>query len=102
MSEPRSEQQPAPEVGLRWVWPALLAAIVVIPIVILMVSNTDDASISWAGWSWTAPGWIVLVATFLAGVLVSPLIGWAWKRRRRRRRAAAHERDIVAKHNRGE
>lgn len=101
MSEPRPEPQPQPssEVGLRWIWPALLAAIVITPIVILVLSNTEEATLSWARWNWTAPSWIVLIATFVAGLLVSPLIGWAWKRRRRRRRAIAHERDIVEQHN---
>lgn len=91
-------EQPRPERSLKWLGPAILAAAIITPIVILIVSNADPASISWARWEWEAPGWIVLLATFVAGMLFAPVVGWSWRRSRRRRRAEAHERDIVRKH----
>lgn len=88
MSERPDHMEPAsPDRNLKWIAPALLAVVIVVPIVILIVSNTDQAEISWAGWAWEAPRWVVLLATFLAGMLAAPAMGWWWRRWRRRRKA---------------
>ena len=79
----------------RWIGPALLLAIVVVPVVILVVSNPDSITLAWAGFEWSAPGWLVYAATFAAGVVGGKLFGWLWRSWRRRRRRNADERDIT-------
>ena len=70
----------------RWIGPLLFLILVLTPIVILVVSNTDSVPVSWAGVSWEAPLWIVLAITFAAGAVVTRLFGWVWRTWRRRRR----------------
>lgn len=78
----------------RWAGPALLLIFVVIPFVILVISNTDGVTVSWAGFDWeNVPLWLALVAAFVAGAIGTRLFGWVWKtwRRRRRRHEAETE-----------
>ncbi len=73
-----------------WILPLVFLAVVTIPAVILVLSNTDSQQINFAGFTWEAPLWIILAATFLAGALLTRAIGWAWtvmRRRSRRKRA---------------
>ena len=91
--------EPAPaQPDRRWIGPALLVALVVAPIVILVLSNTETATISWAGFDWEAPLWLLLTATFAAGVVGGRLFAWAWRRWRRRRRRIADEREVLRRH----
>jgi uncharacterized integral membrane protein len=99
MSEIPQETAPRqPEKPRRWIGPALLAVILVTPFVILVLSNTETTTVSWAGFDWDAPLWLVLAATFLAGAIGGKLFGWAWRRWRRRRRRLADERDVLRRH----
>ena len=86
----------------RWIGPALLLALVVVPVVILILSNPDTVTLAWAGYEWEAPGWLVYSATFVAGVIGSKLMGWLWRSGRRRRRRNADEREITRRHAGGQ
>jgi uncharacterized integral membrane protein len=90
---PHVPQQPKP--SRRWIGTLVLLALVMTPIVILIASNTDTGTIAWAGWEWEAPRWLVLTATFVAGVIGGKLFGWLWRSWRRRRRRLADERNAM-------
>ncbi len=79
----------------RWIGPLALLAVIVVPIVILVFSNTESATVSWAGFDWEAPLWLVLAATFVAGAVGSRVFGWLWRQWRRRRRRLASEAEVV-------
>jgi uncharacterized integral membrane protein len=86
-------QQPAP--SRRWIGFALLLVVVMTPILILIVSNPDTVTVAWANWEWEAPMWLVLTATFFAGIIGGKLFGWLWRSWRRRRRRLVNERDAT-------
>lgn len=78
----------------RWAGPVLLLTFVVIPFVILVFSNTDGVTVSWAGFDWeNVPLWLALMAAFVAGSIGTRVFSWVWKawRRRRRRHEAEAE-----------
>jgi uncharacterized integral membrane protein len=100
MTTDRSDtQQQAVETPRRWIGPLILLVIVLTPIVILIVSNTETATLAWANYEWTAPQWLVLSATFVAGMIGAKLLGWLWRAWRRRRRRLAGELDVIRKHS---
>jgi len=90
---PVAAPQPAP--SRRWIGFLLLLIVVMTPIVVLIVSNPDNATVAWANWDWDGPMWLVLTATFFAGVIGGKLFGWLWRSWRRRRRRLVNERDAA-------
>lgn len=99
MSDSRREGASATqEPSFRWIGPLLLGFLVFAPIAILIISNTDSATVAWAGYEWEGPRWVVLFGTFIAGMLASPLFVWSWRRWRIRRRRRADEREVLRKH----
>ena len=82
----------------RWIGPAVLTAVVVVPVVILIFSNLEATEVSWAGFRFNQPLWVVLVVTFLAGMLGGKLGGWGWRRWRRRRKRLKEELAVLRKH----
>jgi uncharacterized integral membrane protein len=76
----------------------LATAAVVVPIGVLVFSNLDATEVSWAGFRFNQPLWVVLVVTFLAGALGGKLGGWGWRRWRKRRRRLKDELEILRKH----
>ena len=83
-------QQPAPDAkparNRKWIAPVVYAAVVLVPVLILIFSNTASSTLQFAGAEWNAPLWLILAATFVAGALVTRLVGWGWRRMRRRRK----------------
>lgn len=77
----------------------ILLVAILTPIVILIVSNTETATLAWANYEWSAPQWLVLSATFAAGLVGGKVLGWLWRSWRRRRRRLAGERDVLRKHS---
>jgi uncharacterized integral membrane protein len=73
--------------------------LILTPIVILIVSNPDTATIAWAQFEWEAPRWLVLTATFVAGMIGGKLIGGVWRAWRRRRRRLAQEAEVLRRHD---
>lgn len=91
MSSDPSSSAPVPQPipSRRWVGVTVLLALVVVPVVILVVSNTDSTTLAWAGFEWEAPRWLILAATFFAGAVGGKLFGLLWRAWLRRRRANA-------------
>ncbi len=82
----------------RWLGPAALAAVVLVPIGILIFSNLDSTEVSWAGFQFNQPLWAILVATFLAGMVGGKVAGWGWRRWRKRRKRLKEELEVLRKH----
>ena len=87
--------EPTPTPPRRWIGPAILLVALITPVVILILSNRESSALAWAGWEWEAPRWLVLTATFVAGMIGGKLFGWLWRSWRRRRRRLAEVRDAT-------
>lgn len=81
-----------------WIGPTIALVAIVVPIVILVVSNTDSAVVQWAGFDWEAPLWLVLAATFVAGIVGSRIFGAVWRVWRRHRHKVKSEADVLKRH----
>ncbi len=92
---PTPEQQSTQEAPRYGIVTLLLLVAVVAPVVILIASNLDSGAIAWAGWEWEAPRWLVLSATFVAGMIGGKLFGWLWRSWLRRRRRLADQRQVA-------
>jgi len=79
----------------RWIGPLILLLLILTPIVILIVSNTDTAAIAWAQWEWEAPRWLVLTATFVAGMIGGKVLAWVWRSWRRRVRRREQDAELA-------
>ncbi|MCB2222951.1 MAG: LapA family protein [Actinobacteria bacterium] len=88
---PRPADEGAQHPPRRWVPPLVFGLVVLIPSLVLIFSNTETTGISFAWYHGTAPRWIVLAVTFLAGAVVTRLLAWAWRAMRRRQKAQAGE-----------
>ena len=77
-----------------WILPLLFLLLITVPAVILVLSNTDSREVSFAGWTGEAPLWIILAIAFVAGALLTRVVGWTWGkiRRRARRKKAEYDR----------
>ncbi len=82
----------------RWVGAAILSAAVLVPIGILIFTNLDSTEVSWAGFRFNQPLWIILIATFLSGMVGGKVAGWGWRRWRRRRKQLKQELEVLRKH----
>jgi uncharacterized integral membrane protein len=68
-----------------WAGPLVFLILLLAPTLILVFSNTASAELKFAGLAWSAPLWLILLATFAAGMVLSRLFGWVWRAFRRRR-----------------
>ncbi|MBN2114298.1 MAG: LapA family protein [Acidimicrobiia bacterium] len=68
-----------------WAGPLLTLLVLLAPTLILIFSNTESQELEFLGWAWSAPLWLILLATFLAGIVLSRLFGWMWRAFRKRR-----------------
>lgn len=100
-SDPRGAAAPS-EPSRHGIVPTLLLVAIVAAVVILIVSNPDSALVTWAGFEWEAPLWLVLTATFAAGAVGGKLLGWLWRVWRKRRRRLADEREVLRRHAGGQ
>lgn len=87
MTEPfeRGAASRSKETPNLWAGPLFFLLLILVPTLILVFSNTASAQLKFAGWGWSAPLWLILLATFLAGILLSRGFAWVWKLFRRRR-----------------
>ena len=105
MTDPTRPEAAAPKVDAgrstpdrRWVGPAILSAAVLVPIGILIFSNLDAAEVSWAGFRFDQPLWMILIVTFLSGMVGGKVAGWGWRRWRKRRKQLKQELEVLRKH----
>ena len=100
MTDDRAPQtQPVqPSMPRRWTGPALLALFVLVPIAILIGSNLSSQEVSWLGFEMTAPLWLILILTFVAGMVGGKVFGWGWRRYRRKRKEMKDELAVLRKH----
>jgi len=68
-----------------WAGPLFFLLLLLVPTLILVFSNTQKVELSFAGWHGEFYLWLILLATFLAGIVLSRLFGWVWRTFRRRR-----------------
>ncbi|HSM02605.1 MAG TPA: lipopolysaccharide assembly protein LapA domain-containing protein [Acidimicrobiia bacterium] len=94
MTTERPDTQ-SPEKPNRWIGPLILLLLILTPILILIVSNTDTATVAWAQFEWEAPRWLVLTATFLAGAVGGKVLGWVWRSWRRRVRRREQDAELA-------
>lgn len=95
MTTDRPEPTQSPDKPNRWIGPLILLLVIITPIVILIVSNTDTTAIAWAGFEWEAPRWLVLAATFVAGAIGGKVLGWVWRSWRRRVRRREQDAELA-------
>lgn len=95
----RRPDQPDFEPQRRWALSTIVALIVVVPIGILIFSNLDSTEVSWAGFAFEQPLWLVLLTTFIAGMIGGKLFGWGWRRYRQRRKRLKEELAVLRKHS---
>jgi uncharacterized integral membrane protein len=68
-----------------WAGPLFFLLLLLVPTLILIFSNRGSTQLKFVGLEWTAPLWLILLATFLAGIILSRLFGWLFRVFRRRR-----------------
>jgi uncharacterized integral membrane protein len=95
MTNDRPDTTQIPEPPNRWIGPLILLVVIVTPIAILIVSNTETTAIAWAGLEWEGPRWLVLAATFVAGAVGGKVLGWLWRSWRRRIRRREQEAELA-------
>jgi len=86
------ERQAAAESTPRsrhWIAPTIFLLAIVVPVLILIFSNTESVPIAFAWAEVTAPRWLILAITFIAGAVVTRLVAWVWRTMRRRQKNAA-------------
>lgn len=77
--------QPSRETPNFWAAPLITLVVLLVPTLILVFSNTRSETLDFAGLTWEAPLWVILLATFAAGLILGRLFGWLWGVFRRRR-----------------
>ncbi len=82
-----SDEELIEESGGRGPSPVKLVfvAVVAVGMAAFIVQNTDDAPVSWLMFDGSAPVWMVIVISAVAGAVLSEALGWAIRRSRRRR-----------------
>ncbi len=62
----------------------IVVGIVAVALAAFVVQNTDDTPVSWLVFDESAPLWIVIVISAVAGAVLSEAAGWLIRRGRRR------------------
>jgi uncharacterized integral membrane protein len=60
-----------------------IAVVAGIALLVFILSNTESAQVSWLGWEFDAPLWIMLLGAALLGALTMQAVGWFVRRNRR-------------------
>jgi len=70
--------------GRRGLGKLIVAAIVGVALAAFVIQNTDDTPVSWLMFDESAPLWIIIVISAVAGAILSEAAGWMIRRSRRR------------------
>ncbi len=70
--------------GRRGLGKLIVVAIVGVALAAFVVQNTDDTPVSWLMFDESAPLWIVIVISAVAGAILSEAADWMIRRSRRR------------------
>jgi len=70
--------------GRRGLGKLIVVAIVGVALAAFVVQNTNDTDVSWLVFDESAPLWIVIVVSAVAGAILSEAAGWMIRRSRRR------------------
>ncbi len=62
----------------------IVVAIVAVALAAFVVQNTDDTPVTWLMFDESAPLWVVIVISAVAGAVLSEAAGWLIRRSRRR------------------
>jgi len=79
-----------------WAGPLFFLLLLAVPVAGLIFSNTQTETLRFFGLDWSAPLWLILLATFVAGIVLSRLFGWIWRTFRRRRERIKAELGVSA------
>lgn len=58
------------------------AALVAVALIAFVVQNTDSTPVSWMFIDRSAPLWLIIVVSAVAGAVLSEILGWIIRRRR--------------------
>ncbi len=58
------------------------AALVAVALIAFVVQNTDSTPVQWFFIDRSAPLWLIIVVSAVAGAILSEIIGWIVRRRR--------------------
>jgi uncharacterized integral membrane protein len=70
--------------GTGMYWSLLLGLILAVAILIGIIQNAQSVQLKYLVWDLSTPLIVVLLVTIFASVLLSALVGVAWRHRRRR------------------
>ena len=62
----------------------LILGLVVAGLAAFIVQNTDSTPVTWLVFEGSAPLWVVIAASAVAGAVLSELVGWMMRRRKRK------------------
>lgn len=83
--EERAGQVQATKTPNLWAGPLITLVLLLVPTLMLVFSNTQTQALSFLQWDWEAPLWVILLATFVAGIIFARLFSWIWRVFRKRR-----------------
>ncbi len=58
------------------------AALVAVALIAFVVQNTDSTPVQWFFIDRSAPLWLIIVVSAVAGAILSEIVGWIVRRRR--------------------
>lgn len=71
-------------VGTGLFWGLIVGVILALVVIILAAQNTGTITVSFLGWSFSAPLIALILGGLLVGVVVAELFGLVYRKRRRR------------------
>ena len=63
---------------------AILGVLLTIASTLLIVQNSDSTDLTWLSFDFTAPLWLLLLASAVSGAIIASLVPPLWRLRRRR------------------
>ncbi len=73
------------EINTKQVASLVLAVALIAGLIAFVVQNSESTPIKWLWWNTSAPLWVVIVISVVAGSLLLEITGWLIRRRRKDR-----------------